>query len=513
MNKHTNLKKAVKHYSFDYTKSKEKKLMAVALKYKAFRNEIFNKYGSLECLPYLSYPRKLRNQWITDGSCKKYGLQSKQWQIALEEVFYVLTARTEQWKKIVKRDIKKNKKLSDEEKHYLFSILCSYNLIYDICKNREIRVFKDFQIASKRKIYLHRYLHTLIRTKMGPKPKSHSLSFSINTDMYNIKQDKKGKNWIAITTLTFRKMIHISLTDNKPIKGQLIIKILKNHIEIIETQEVPCKRLQDNTSDKIIAIDKGLTNLINASTNTKYGQGFGKSLSEFSDRRTDKNSTRNKLREIYNVHLINHRFKKAANILKYNLGKIKYNHIKNTERKELEQQINAALNQFFKFENPHELVVEKLDFQSWTKKLNRNQRRHFSAWLKGYLQERIEFKCQQNGVLLAEINSAYTSQLCPFCGFVHSDNRRGANFHCLNCGREGDADYFASLNILSRLTDSDIGLFTPYREVKKILMERFEAGRICEPQRLRLSNPETSDVDLNKSATRRANNLVDVIGR
>jgi hypothetical protein len=88
--------------------------------------------------------------------------------------------------------------------------------------------------------------------------------------------------------------------------------------------------------------------------------------------------------------------------------------------------------------------------------------------------QRIEFKCQQNGVLLAEVNAAYTSQTCPFCGFVHKDNRKGDKFHCLSCGREGDADYFASLNILSRFKDQDIGLYTPYLKVKDILMRRFE---------------------------------------
>jgi hypothetical protein len=90
------------------------------------------------------------------------------------------------------------------------------------------------------------------------------------------------------------------------------------------------------------------------------------------------------------------------------------------------------------------------------------------------LRQRIEFKCQQNGVLLAEVNAAYTSQTCLFCGFVHPGNRKGDKFHCLNCGREGDADYFASLNILSRLDDPDIGRYTPYREVREILVERFE---------------------------------------
>ncbi len=50
-------------------------------------------------------------------------------------------------------------------------------------------------------------------------------------------------------------------------------------------------------------------------------------------------------------------------------------------------------------------------------------------------------------------------------------------FHCRNpywdCNRQGDADHVAAMNIKSRIEDRAINRFTPHKEVKKILDERF----------------------------------------
>ena len=65
--------------------------------------------------------------------------------------------------------------------------------------------------------------------------------------------------------------------------------------------------------------------------------------------------------------------------------------------------------------------------------------------------------------------------VCPLT--VHSDNRHGDVFHCRNpywdCNWQGDVDHVAAMNLLNRIEDHQINRFTPYREVKKILDERF----------------------------------------
>jgi hypothetical protein len=75
-----------------------------------------------------------------------------------------------------------------------------------------------------------------------------------------------------------------------------------------------------------------------------------------------------------------------------------------------------------------------------------------------------------------QVNPAYTSQTCPNCGHVDASNRCSYNkdkFVCQHCKTEGHSDEFAAINLKARYADSDITRYTPYREVKAILLERF----------------------------------------
>ncbi|WP_294034510.1 zinc ribbon domain-containing protein [uncultured Moraxella sp.] len=59
--------------------------------------------------------------------------------------------------------------------------------------------------------------------------------------------------------------------------------------------------------------------------------------------------------------------------------------------------------------------------------------------------------CEMHGVRLVLQSSAYRSQRCSQCGFVHTKNRLGKSFHCQSCGYRNDADVNASLNHLANL--------------------------------------------------------------
>jgi putative transposase len=62
----------------------------------------------------------------------------------------------------------------------------------------------------------------------------------------------------------------------------------------------------------------------------------------------------------------------------------------------------------------------------------------------------LEYKLEWQGGMLAEINSRYTSQICSDCGHRAKENRRSqAEFKCLVCGYEENADVNAARNILT----------------------------------------------------------------
>ena len=75
------------------------------------------------------------------------------------------------------------------------------------------------------------------------------------------------------------------------------------------------------------------------------------------------------------------------------------------------------------------------------------------------------------------VNPAYTSQMCPSCGYISRNNRSGIKFHCRSCGRKGHADVVGGINLLGRSEDKQISLDDDKSEVKTILRERYISRR------------------------------------
>lgn len=62
----------------------------------------------------------------------------------------------------------------------------------------------------------------------------------------------------------------------------------------------------------------------------------------------------------------------------------------------------------------------------------------------------LEYKLAWAGGRLVTVPSHHTSQTCPQCGHISSDNRRTqARFACVQCGYENNADLVGAMNVLA----------------------------------------------------------------
>ena len=77
----------------------------------------------------------------------------------------------------------------------------------------------------------------------------------------------------------------------------------------------------------------------------------------------------------------------------------------------------------------------------------------FQQWSFRELQRHVEYKAEEHGIEVDDVQPAYTSQQCSHrtCGFTHDDNRDDDEFECLKCGKQLHADYNAARNIGWRL--------------------------------------------------------------
>ena len=63
----------------------------------------------------------------------------------------------------------------------------------------------------------------------------------------------------------------------------------------------------------------------------------------------------------------------------------------------------------------------------------------------------LEYKSAWNGGFIVAVPPQYTSQTCPCCGHASKDNRQTqAEFECVECGFEENADLVGAINILAR---------------------------------------------------------------
>jgi IS605 OrfB family transposase len=90
-----------------------------------------------------------------------------------------------------------------------------------------------------------------------------------------------------------------------------------------------------------------------------------------------------------------------------------------------------------------ELIVEDLTNMRKGQKVSG----WMSHWSYSLIFDKLEQRCEENGVRITYIEPAYTSQRCNQCGWVQKVNRSGEKFKCKACGFELDADLNAAKNI------------------------------------------------------------------
>ena len=99
--------------------------------------------------------------------------------------------------------------------------------------------------------------------------------------------------------------------------------------------------------------------------------------------------------------------------------------------------------------------------------------RRMSSWAKGVLAEALNSVCEQRNARHVLVSGAYTSQMDSTNGLLEG-RRDGDKFYRAN-GDVLQADHNAAMNVLARLDDREITRFTPYKEVRRILLARSPA--------------------------------------
>jgi hypothetical protein len=219
---------------------------------------------------------------------------------------------------------------------------------------------------------------------------------------------------------------------------------------------------------QVIGIDKGYTEAFIDSDGEMHGEKFGAVLTEYSDKTAETNKQRNKLHALEKKHRKNGHIAKADRIKLHNLGRKKID----ARREETQGQLRNISFQAVHCIVDKAAVVASEDLTSpiASKVQWRRYNRKMSSWAKGTLADALDSVSTQRKAKHVLVNSAYTSQMDSTTGLLQG-KRVGDKFYREN-GDVLQADHNAALNVLARLDDNEISRFTPYKEVRRILLTR-----------------------------------------
>ena len=462
--------RTVKQHSFPINNKDFEEIKLIAKRYRDVKNYVYSRYSGVHSLLILkNYKKVIRDDWVQTKFAQQWNLPARYWKLALDEAISTINSLWSNAKNAVKKALRNNPNITDDEKHYIYYILKADELLHAILIRGDFKKPKTISGLKIREKYIHNLIRRYIRKYKGSIPYSHKETvFMMDAPMYKYIAEADSF-FIEIASSKPRKRIKLALTEPNRYGGNIRM-VMKDH-EIELHHLVKTKQKTIWKEKKEIGIDKGYRTLIATSTGHLYGEKLNELLNKETERLNKKNTVRNQYWALAKKYESEGNFEKAQNIWKNNFGKKKYNRNKAKHDATAKSLINFALNQFYFSERPSTIVSEDLSFVSWNDKFPKNVKRKLSRWIKGYVRERIEFKCKIWGVYYKLVNAAYTSQICHKCGDF--GNRKGDLFECKNCGKM-HADINASYNIKQRIDDKEIKQYTPYKEVKKIVEDRLE---------------------------------------
>jgi IS605 OrfB family transposase len=317
-----------------------------------------------------------------------------------------------------------------------------------------------------------KFLHRLMRKHFRHGVSHTSNQFIVRSDRFsteivdgfltiNIKIARKYGADIRLTTTSSGKNVKLSAKNIR-------IVVKDGYTEIHYAADKAEGRPH---GDKMIGVDKGYSEAFTDSDGTAHGSDFGAVMTTYSNKTHKTGIARNKLYALEKKHRKAGRDSKADNIRINNLGRAKIDRRKEATHKHLATLAHKSAHSIV--DKAAVVVSEDLTAQIAKKHVWRRYNRRMSAWAKGILAKAMDSVCTQRGAEHCLVNAAYTSQMDSVTGLLKG-KRVGDKFHREN-GDVLHADHNAALNVLHRYSDTEITLYTPYKEVKRILIARYPA--------------------------------------
>lgn len=432
--------KTIRQYSKVISPEDMEKLAAIAKDYAAVKNYVYGRYSGVKSLPKLYPGYTIQNELTKSGLRSQLGLPSIYFYLAMFDALGDIKAGWKQLRRKISKNAMKNENFTKEEKRYVCYMLKS-DQHFSAVVNRRDFVFPDslagLEESSGR---LNNYICRQVRKYRLTHHSNKTNIFSVSPKGYIYEN-----GGIRLTTKVPRQRVFIPLTDNNQYDRQLVIELKANRLVLYVPIDTKIKKHPDYVNE--IGIAWGYFVMFTTSTGNQYGAEYGQRRSQQVQQMNETNAAHQRMLQIYNQHIAKGNLQKANNIQMNNLGRQKYDRKKYKNNQAIKTYINAQINRMLRTEKPAVIYVPKLppSFGSGhVKAVNAN----ITAWQRGYIKERLAFKCKIHGIALKEVKGAGIGQECGFCG--KTGVKKGESFICHSCGKIVNGKMNIAMVVLNR---------------------------------------------------------------
>jgi putative transposase len=369
--------------------------------------------------------------WLTAEDVKRFHLplSARQIKSVTNQVNAALKAWRTKTKKLFRKELFALKKLSESERDRLHDL------------NNTGKWFTDPHAAH--------IMDTVLKT--NPFPVFRNVRTMVLDD--TVCQDEQSSTsfdrWLRVSTPTPRKVVYIPLSESDYFTSRDGEEASVTQVRINEDNSVRFSRVKQSplaekrAEGRVISLDWGLVSLFTTDDGRRLGVQSYERLKRLDAQLLAlvKELQKNKIP-----------FKKSK----------RYRNLNTRISESVANEVNRILNKLVE-EDVAELVVESLDFRSGG--LSRKLNRILSRAGRGAVRKKLSSLSEDTGVLITEVNPAYTSRECSGCGFASELNRRTQKkFRCVFCGKTCNADHNAAETIGRRRSVFDDGLLWRSKE-------------------------------------------------
>lgn len=397
-------------------------LRGLAQDYCKVKNYVYGRFSGISYVNGLTPVYNILNIMRRCGLRQELELPAVYYELAITEAVGDIKGMWGVLKNKIRELIGKNENLSEEERLYIRTALKINSVFAAILNCREYEMpdkVHGMELDVKK---LNNLIRRLVRRHLETPKQEKADSFLASLAGYRV-----GDGGLYLTSRVPRSRVFLPVKGIAEFDRQIRIIIRDNDVKIAFPVDVEAKRKESYVNTVYAFI--GYRDMLTLSNGNIYGKELGSLVTPETERLSNKNKERGKM---FSECRGDGRKERIERIEENNLGRKKYDEQKRRVREKTQNFINAELNRMFREEKLAKIVITKAVTKDRTKNYSGALNRRLSRNFRGYIRERLIFKCRLNAVELTEINSKGTGSVCSNCG--SGGKRIRAEFVCETCG-------------------------------------------------------------------------------